>query len=314
MRIPLVNRINIKTFIELFLSIIESGINIPAALNILAKDEKTEFYAESIIRQMEENTSFSHSFCSLSNKLSAYEHMLTIAEETGDIVPILKNIIFEINDKDYNTKQLISVSVYPVLMSLFAFTLSFILFNYGIPYISQIADISKNELTLGILKANTWLVFSVILLVFLSSFIIKKNYFQYKFFQNLYYLTLNSVGIESSLELLLRTEGFSTKERRDIALILESIRNGELLYIVCQKTKLFDIYTQAWLTSAESSGNIQESFEKIYAHYNLIRKNSREVLLRVIEPSILFIAGIYIVILIVTCVVPIFLTLGTTIL
>lgn len=314
MRISFIKKINIKLFIELFLSMIESGINIPSALNTLSSDEKTEHYAKRILRQMEENVSFSHSLCSLSKKFSVYEQMLLIAEETGDIIPILRNIVSEMEDKNEINKQIVSVSVYPVLISVFAFVLSSILFNYGIPYISQIADIAKSDLYTGIFRANIWMVLSVLILGSVIYYILKKNSFQYKFFRNLYYLTLNSIGIESSLKLMLGSEGFSNKERKDVSVILDGIRNGEFLYTSCQKVRRFDIYTQAWLTIAQDNGRITESFEKIYSHYNLARKSSRNVLLKIIEPVVLLAAGIYIVILIVNCIVPIFLTLGSTIL
>ena len=113
---------------------------------------------------------------------------------------------------------------------------------------------------------------------------------------------------------MLGSEGFSNKERKDVSVILDGIRNGEFLYTSCQKVRRFDIYTQAWLTIAQDNGRITESFEKIYSHYNLARKSSRNVLLKIIEPVVLLAAGIYIVILIVNCIVPIFLTLGSTIL
>lgn len=314
MRISFIGKINIKLFIELFLSIIESGINIPSALKTLSEDEKTEHYAKHILRQMEQNVSFSHSLCSISRKVSSYEQMLLIAEETGDIIPILRNIVSEMEDKNESNKQIISVSVYPILITIFAFILSFILINYGIPYISQIANIEKSGLYTGIFKANIWLVLSVLILGSIIFCILKKNDFQYKFFRNLYYLTVNSIGIENSLKLLLGSEGFSTKERKYISEILDCIRNGEFLFAACKKIRRFDIYTQAWLTVAQDNGRITESFEKIYRHYSSIRKNSREFLLRIIEPGVLLTAGIYIVILIVNCIVPIFLTLGSTIL
>jgi len=314
MRISFIGKINIKLFIELFLSIIESGVNIPSALKTLSEDEKTEHYAKHILRQMEQNVSFSHSLCSISRKVSSYEQMLLIAEETGDIIPILRNIVSEMEDKNESNKQIISVSVYPILITIFAFILSFILINYSIPYISQIADIAKSDLYTGIFKANVWLVLSILILVSIIYYILKKNNFQYKFFRNLYYLTLNSIGIESSLKLMLGSEGFSTKDRKDISMILDDIRNGEFLYVACQKIKRFDIYTQAWLTVAQDNGRITESFGKIFSHYSSIRKTSRDVLLKIIEPGVLLAAGIYIVILIINCIVPIFLTLGSTIL
>lgn len=308
------NKINIKLFLELFLSLLESGVTIPLALKTLCEDDKTSFYAKKILSIMEKNISFAKAVSCLSKKMFQYEQILLVAEETGDIVPILKNIITELKENDESKKEIFVVSIYPIFISIFAFILSFILYFYGIPYISKIAQISEPTLIQGIIKASIWIFFTTVILITLIFYMLYKNSFAYKFFRNVYYMALNSVGLEKSLTMLLKTEGFKDRERKVIIMILEDIRNGEFLYRSCKKIKHFDVFTTAWLTIAQDNGKVKESFEKIYNHYFLLKKQNKELLMRIIEPGVLLIAGGYILILIVECVVPIFLTLGNTIL
>lgn len=307
-------RISIKLFFELFLSILESGISIPVALKSLCKNSRTSYYASNILKEMDNNSSFSKSIIKLSKSLTQYEQMILISEETGDVKPVLRNIILELNEKNEDKKNLFVILIYPSLIILFAFILSCILYKYGIPYISQIAQISKEELNLGIIKAGFWLLVSSIALVCFIIYKLTRNSFQYKFFRNMYFLLINSVGLEKSLTLLLHTEQFNQKSRKIIVSILDDIRDGDYLWESCQKHKCFDVFTNSWLMIAQDNGQIKESFEKIYNHYFSLRKNDKQILMRIIEPLILLIAGGYIITLIINCVIPIFLSLGNNIL
>lgn len=307
-------KVTFKQFLELFLSMLDSGLKIPVVLKSLKTDESTCYYAKEILNYMEKNVSFSHALCSVSSSINQYENMLEIAEETGDVIPILKNIVSELSEKEDNKKSFLVISIYPILVTIIALCLSLILYFLGVPYISQIAKISQEDLNFGILKANLWLVISIIIFIFYMKEKLNKEKFQYTFFRNLFYLVLNSVSIEKSLQLMMNTNEFSVKDKKIIINILDGIRNGEELCLICKKQNRFDIFCNSWLLVAKNNGDIAGSFNKVFEHYKQKKNLNKEIVMRLMEPAVFLISGVYILILIIYCVVPIFLNLGSNIL
>lgn len=308
------NRINFRQFLDLFLSMLESSLKLPVVLKSLKEDSSTSFYASKILIEMEKNNSFSHALCTVCKEIKSYESMLQMAEETGDIVPVLKNITSDLKEKNENIKNFVITALYPAFIILLALGLSFILYFIGVPYIAEISEISQEELKGGIIKANVWLVISVLLLFVFIKWKMETNDFQYRFFRNLYYLVLNSVGIEAALQFMIKTNGFSLKEKKTVMQVLDGIRKGEELNLICKKIQKFDVFTLTWLSASKNTGNVQKSFHKIFEYYNDKRKENKEIVMRFVEPAVFLISGVYILILIIYCIVPIFLNLGSTLL
>lgn len=307
-------RISIRLFLELFLSLLESGISIPFSLKILSKDYKTSYYAKEILHSMETNNSFTISLCRLSKKLNSYEQILSIAEETGDVIPVLRNVIAEITDREESVKQVISILIYPFVVVSFSSVLSFVLLKYGVPYFGYLTDVSEEDLYHGVLCAALWIISAFLILIVFTGYQLTCFNFPNKFFRNLNFLTQSRISIDKSLSLLIQNDGFNNRERKIISMILNRIRNGDFLYKACSDIKKFDIYTNAWLTVVQNSGNVQECFARLYEHYSIAKRKRHETVIKFLEPGILLIIGIYILILMILCVIPVFLSLGATIL
>lgn len=314
MRKNLLNqRISVEQFLELFLSLVQSGFSIPSALNVLCDESYTREYAIKIRGKIKSDETFSSSLCSISKQLDGYKTILATAEETGDIVPSLRNIIDELHEKNEEKKNIITFSLYPAFIVLFAFILSILLVIYGIPYINLIAAVETMQLIKGIVAANIWLICSLAVLYFFVRYISRKYDFQYAFFRNLYYLSLNGIGIEEALLVIIKESHFNNNDCRTISVILNGIRNGQRIGEVCKKLKSFDVFTTAWLSVAEDNGQVNEAFKKIFEKYGIKRKQNREMSQRFLEPGILVLCGVYIIILIATCIIPVFMSLGTKI-
>lgn len=307
-------KIKMKLFLELFLSLLESGVTIPVALKSLCRDEKTSFYAIQILEKMNNGESFSHSICLISKKMEQYEHLVVISEETGDLKPVLKSIVLEMKETEKSRESIFAFSIYPAFIGIFSLILSGILFFYGVPFIKQLAQISEHELNMGILKANIWLMISLFLLLVAMIETKTKYNFPYKFFRTINYMTMNNVSVSETLQIMIKSNCFTNKEKKEMISILDGIREGKYLYQACDGVKSFDVFTQTWLSITQDSGNLKECFEKIYQHYSILRKDKFETMQRIFEPSAIGIVGVYIIILIIYCVVPIFLNLGTAIL
>lgn len=313
MRIKLfTKKADITQFLELLCSLLKSGLSVNYSLNSLYENPACSKFASSIKIRLEKSETVGHALSCLCKKMASYETMLMSAEKTGDIVPVLENITEELKEEKEEKNNIIIVSLYPVIITVFAFVLSLLLLIYGLPYIQQISDISRESVIKGIVYANIWLIFSVTVTLCIIIFFSKKTEYQYSFFRTLYYLSLNSVSIDDSIKIILRGNAKKTKQTKITAGILNGIREGKKLSGLCKEAGCFDVFCTAWLLAAEGTGEMTASFEKIFIHYKAERKRDKEASQRFLEPGIMLVTGIYILILVSVCVVPVFRNLGNS--
>ena len=294
----------VSVFMELFLSLTESGFPLVGALKVLSQKKETKQCAEAVLEKLEQSGSISQALCTGCRSLSRYETLLMTAEETGDIVPSLREITEELKERNEAKKSLTAAAVYPVI----------VLIVWGIPYINLIAGVNKEDMVRTVAAANLWLILSISMVFFLTGWFTHRYDFAFMLFRNLYYLNKSSVGMEDSLLVLMKDSAFKGKNLRCIAAILQGLRGGEKLWKICEKIRGLDAFTIAWLYITEENGEAGRGFKKIYENYSAKRKSAAETAGRFMEPCLLGISGVYILILISGCVIPVFMSLGVKIL
>ena len=305
---------SVWVFMELFLSLTESGFPLVSALKVLSQKKDTNKWAKAVLKKLEENGSISQALCSISKRLSKYETLLMTAEETGDIVPSLKEITEELKENEESKRNLIAAAVYPSFVCLLAVVLSLVLIVYGIPYINLIADVNERDMVITVVYANLWIVFSCSLLFIIAWYFSHRYDFAFMLFRNLYYLNKSFVGMEESLLVLMKDNAFTGRNLRCIASILQGLRGGEKMWKICEKIRGLDAFAVAWLYITEESGETGRGFKKIYENYSTRRKADVETVRRFMEPCLLGISGVYILILISGCIIPVFMSLGAKVL
>ena len=195
-------RNNVTNFLNLLLSLIKSGFTVPLALKALENNRYTKNASLEISQKITNSDSLSDAICGISKKLNAYRTMLATAEETGDITAALDEIVTELKDNDEDKRNLAGIAIYPLFVCILAFAFSVVLITLGIPYINLIADVNKNDFIRTIVIANSWLLLSILFVSLGNMYALRKYNFQYILFRNLYYLKLNSIGMEESLKVL----------------------------------------------------------------------------------------------------------------
>ncbi len=305
---------NLTQFLELFLSLIQSGIPLSAAVKILSEKEETRENAQRIKNILENGGGISKAFCSISRRLKPYESLLSVTEETGEIGPVLEGITEEVREKEDDIQNLTVLMLYPIFVCFLALSLSFMLIKYGIQYISLIAEVNKAELIKTVFSANLTLLFLSAAVFILIRYFWHRYSFETFLFWNLYCLNKSAVGMEESFALLLREKSFSRKELKCISFILSGLREGRELYGICEESGFFDAFCSSWLYVAEESGEVNRALKKIYENYRKKKKEMRERAVRFMEPALLALSGIYVLILITGCVIPVFMSLGSKIL
>ena len=305
-----IRRLGTAQFLELLLSLAESGVPVPVAVRLLEKRPETERLAEKIRKEMEDGGTLCEALCGLSGKLSEFETMLSAAEETGDIVPALSGIAEELREMDDDRKNLAAIIIYPLAVCVLSLTGGIFLAVRGIQYIKVIADLDGQEIIKNLSAATVWPVAVYPLLLVAALHEYKKYDFQYVFFRNLYYMSVSHVGMEDAFRVLLGEKPFTKKDTACVAGMLRGIRDGRKLSDVFVQSGRFDMFTTAWLSVTDGNGELVRGFEKIYENYRKKRRETRELLRRFLEPALTAVCGIYVLLLAAGCIIPVFGSLG----
>ena len=300
-------------FTDMLLSLVQSGLSLNQALKALSAEDKESNYASFILKKIENGEGFTSTLCSMSKKFNDCRLILEPAEESGDIATALKLTVEELTQKKAERQNLITAIIYPFFICLLSVSLCFFMMIYGIDYINQIAFVSKKEILGGIAWANIWLMFSGSVTALVIRFFSTRHDFAWAVFQGLYFLNLSGKGMEEAFVILLREKGFSKKELKCIALMLRKLRDGTSFSNTVRESKAFDLFSVLWLGASEKSGNIREGLLKVYENYRVKRKKARENTQRFLEPVLNAVCGVYIIILIASCIIPVFLSLGENI-
>lgn len=303
---------DIASFLELLCSLLKSGLPVKRCLESLEENPACSEYACTIKTGLENSETAGHAITLTCKKLSRYESMLLSAEKTGSIVPVLQNITEEMKEEKENRYDAVMTCLYPAVITVLAFVLSLLLLFYALPFIQKVSYVDRVTVIKGIVVANIWLISACFVTVFLIMYFSGKSDFQYRFFRTLYYLSLNGVSTDDSVRLLMRENAQDRRKSKITAGILNGLREGKKLSFLCHASGVFDSFTNAWLNAAEGNGEVTACFEKIFLHYKGERKKHREAVRRFLEPVIMAESGIYILILITVCIVPVFKNLGST--
>ena len=301
-------------FLDALVSLLESGLPVVVAVDCLCAEQKLGKYAAAIKQKLQRSESFSDSLCSISGQMESFRAMITGAEESGNIVPVLKNILEEQKQKSDYKKSLITLMIYPAVIIVLSITLSLLLLVYGVDYINQIADINENQIKSGIGMALIWLLIAALLFTSGVLYLFHRYDFEYKTFKSLWYMNRACIGMEEALLILLKEGLFSRDKRRILGNVLKGIQSGKSFYMVWDENGRTDSFSLAWLYTAEQNGNILGALEKIQEHYEEKRKKDLETVSHLIEPAVAGGCGIYVLIIVIRCIVPIFQSLGSTIL
>lgn len=299
-------------FLELFAVLIKNGFSIQKALDVLGSQKKTEKYAGKIRSSLEKGISIPKSFSSLSSRTKTYESILCAACESGDITPALELMIRELKEKNERKKALIIESAYPVFVLCLAQVLTFLLLAYGIDYLGAIVKIERSQMVKGLIAADLWLLFSSLLLISFCSYTASKHRFEIKLFESLLALIRCEKNLEKLLKTVIQGSDFKERDIKAVSVIIREIRNGQPFYRACRKSGRFDEFTFSCLFVAEESGEVTKSFERIATHYSKKRADAGRMIQKIMESGEILVCGIYILLLVIFCAVPIFENLGST--
>lgn len=306
-------------FLDILISLLESGLELPAALAVVNTQKRTAFYADGIIREMKQGKPFSQSFAAVCSGplkrnrfTTVYVPLIRAGELTGTVLPVLVFIRDEIQQDTDERKNTLTVLLYPAAIMLCALIGTVFLLTAGIPYLEKSFRVLPETAVYmkdGIRLSLWFLLGAGSLCLFLYYYLEKKEYVPYRIFYVLHFLCSSGITLEKALRHCLGMIR-EKKGRKALLNVIDGLANGTPLVKACEADTFFDAEILVWLTAAGAGGNSIEAFGKITAWYKKRRTQRHTVLLRFTEPAIIVIAGIYLLILIEHSVLPLLTEFG----
>lgn len=322
--------------------LLETGIDIKAAFDILLEDVQIKAHKKLLTRIVEEiirGCSVYEALAIESKVFSKYElQSVQIGEETGRLPEVLKDLgsFYEAGIK--LRRQIIGVLTYPAVVIGMAVLIVFFMLSFVVPVFAGIFAQSGHELpgiTLLLISLSEnssmflyWILFvsslgyllhktqaqkvwyrkyssSLLLKVPVLGKLIQKIYLA-RFCQSMKLLSSAKVRMNESLELVKDMIGYYPIESALEQVIKEVIEDGKLLNEGLLKFKIFPKKLAALIKLSEEVNEPEMIFEKLFKQYSLEIEHQQVVLGKLIEPLVIVILGLFVGFILVAMYLPMF--------
>jgi type II secretory pathway component PulF len=306
-------------FVEMLNALVESDVSLIDALHILFQNDRRKEIRSvcgSILQNMKRGLGFSDSIGVLAGNRLYFPHLYRIllkaAEITGSLDFALENILRDLKRRQKAQEALAAVMVYPAIIVAIAFAGTMALAFKGIPLFEASGFIPGAMLAgavRGIVWAGVFLLLCGSILFAVYFHIFGRDSPEYRIFSLISLLLQGNVSLADAL-----SHCISSMERSKYARALVSVKRdlavGTKLSQAFAQTSLFPSYVTGWLSVADESGSLGNSFINITDHLARQDENKRAVASKCIEPAVIIITGVYLLLLIVNVVMPLLTSIG----
>ena len=300
-------------FTELLLVLLKGKMSVSDSLAILARDDMDKHIrniAISLLGTMKKGKGLSESLRIINNEAffePLYLTLISAAELTGNIEPVLQRIVSDLQRKQKAKETVINILIYPSIIVVLAILGTMILILQGIPFFVSAGMLSGDimiDAIFGIVAAGSVLLLGGIMLFSVYFRIFYNDSPEFRIFYLLDFLLKSNVTLLESLSHCIVSLG-QTKFGKGLVSIKKDIASGIPFSVAFAKVKNFSPYVLGWLSVAGMHGNIGDVCGNIKEYYGEKDNKTREIAARLIEPMIIMLTGVYILIIMVTVVLPI---------
>lgn len=329
-----------ETFYSELYILLSAGLDIKKALNIISdnKKKKKEKALSNNIEEIIINGASLSEAMYQTGKFSDYEiYSIQIGEESGQLIPVLKELnLFYTRSSKYK-QQLITALAYPCFVIGFSFLVVFFLLKYLVPLFSDIYkkfDGTLPPITQKIIDLSDWLgsnggmLFFILLVLSLvlyqqrnkvwlrkvaSTFvmrlpvfgsIIQKIYLG-RFAQSMFLLLNAKVPLLKATGLVRKMVGFYPIEN-SLDQTQEDILQGSLLHASLRKSSFFSSQFIAMIQVGEEASNLDQMFAKLSGQYSEEVEQQTALISSLIEPILIISLGIIVGIILIAMYMPLF--------
>ncbi|MEL3906613.1 MAG: type II secretion system F family protein [Treponema sp.] len=269
-----------------------------ASAHIKAAMENGSPFAESLQREQKRYRSFRFTHF--------HFRLFAVLERTADIVPILQAVQSDIKRKETLHNTLTAVLVYPFFVILLAGIGSLFLLFAGLPFFRQLGlgstELYRNAVQ-GFIAAGLFLCTSVSLFFFLIVNIFKDDSEETRFFYLMSRLLSVHLPLTEAVDECIKAAG-TLKMKKALIVIKKDLIGGSSLVQAFRHSRFFPIFVCTWLEISQKQGGGVQVFSLLWDHYRTRDEKKRTIAGRFIEPAAIGIAGIYVLLLIQSIILP----------
>jgi type II secretory pathway component PulF len=301
-------------FTELLLALLRGKTGLLDALSVLSREgieRPVRESAVSLLMMMKKGKGLSESLRIVCEKRAFFESLyitlISAAELTGNIEAVLERIVSDLQRKQRAKENLFNILIYPSAIVFLAVAGTIGIILKGMPlFISAgllsaaVLEDAKN----GIGMAGVILLLGGGALFYVYFKIFNNDSPESRIFYLLDFLMKGNIALTDALSQCIMSLGH-TKYGSALVKIKKDIVSGVSFSEAFAKTKCFSPYVLGWLSIADINGTLNEIGGNIRDYY--LRKESRirEAAARLIEPAVIVLVGFYVLIIMVTVILPI---------
>lgn len=321
--------------------LLEAGMTIPESIRLMTRNEKDKSFKlvlEAIENEINQGISLSESIKNRRGKFPRiFEMLIRTGEFSGDVSTVLKEMADHFEKIDENKAKIISVSIYPLILSVFLVLNLIVMSIKVIPVFRELFKGIENELPLmtrliftiaDFIKENYLLLaIGVLLILFfiisgvrnsavrplLDEVVLRIPVFKKlvidssvnRFLKNMALLLKNGMTIIEALEPSISTVGnhvIRDSIRNDTKAIIE----GKPLHDLLRNNKYISDIAKTLIETGENTAKIEATLGKAIYYYNRDIDKRIDRINRLMEPVILLIFGLIIGIVVISLAIPIF--------
>jgi type IV pilus assembly protein PilC len=320
--------------------LITSGLDLKAALDILAREQKNEqlrMVYESISDQILHGASFSVAIQN-NRDFSAYEYYsLKIGEESGRLVEVMGELTAFFRKKLKQQKQLVSALSYPLLIFFTAFVAVGFMMAYIVPlfadafkrFNSDLPALTKNIIALSDGFQQYWLILPVIIIILCFAYqsfkgktwfrrnqsllllniplfgpLMRKVYLA-RFCQSMALMTSAHTPLTQALDLVSRMIRLYPFE---VALcsIRDDLIHGKLFHESMSRFPVFESRMVAVIKVGEETNQLDTIFKRLYEQYAEETDHKTALFSSMLEPLLIVVVGGMVAVILISMYLPMF--------
>lgn len=330
----------LTVFTRQFSSLIESGLTITEALNVLAQQATYPLLKNIIIgiqERIKDGATLSDALGFYPKQFSQFYCALVKAGEISGALETVLNRLADFSEQEEKIRlNILSALTYPTLIVSVGLITIYALLTYVVPKLTIMFEEMGEVLPLptqilinvsSVFKAYWWLAASLIVCVFI--FIKRHKSPEERFFWHRFILNLPMIGgiiqksemthfartlgllFESGVAILLSLEAVSDTIgneviKAEIKKISQEIKDGASLSLAIRKCSFFPPYLANIISVGEEGGTLEKSLKRISLSYEQELGRIIATLTSLLEPIMILLLGLVVTFIVVAMLLPIF--------
>jgi len=300
-------------FAELLLTLLKGKTSLFDSLHILARDgiEKgVRDSAVSLLSSMKKGKGFSESLRRVKGGVlfaPLYLTLISAAELAGSLETVLERVINDLRRKQAARENAVNILIYPAIIVFLAVAGTVALIVKGMPLLIAEGFLSADVVQDA--KAGIGIAAFVLLSGGGALFIVYFKIFcgdspEFRIFYLLDFLLRSNVTLPEALSHCIMSMG-GTKFSAALIAIKKDIAHGVRFSSAFGKIKHFSPYVRGWLSVADAQGDLSEISGSIRDYFGRRDNKTREAAARLMEPAVIVLTGSYVLIIMITVILPI---------